>query len=290
VLVMLVIVRLQLDAPWTTIALTGLALVVGGLERHAPFVFVWLPTSVLIVAVLLFLTVDAVAPDVMRRDFLGSAGASGAYLPSAWVGVRGLPMLAFAVVGLAMRMVARRPGGPSWYVHHHATIRVVGYVFALVYLIEQIVIVLQTSALASWVGGGEFGEIDEWQIRDQVATADAMIVVSTTAGLAGFGALILAWGFIVRERVDRWVGLIAIALALGKLVTYDLTIMDSVARTVVLASFGVLLLASGFLYARFAPGVKSMLGVSGGEGDKPIERGRVEVRRDGEDVDEETGG
>ncbi len=282
VLVVLAVFRMRLDEPATTLILGGLGLLVAALARRAQQSFVWLSSVLLMMALLVFATVDVPAAERSRYEFLATGGASGAYFPAPWVGVAGLSMLALAVVGLMMRRVARRAGASPSFERHQAVIRVAGFGFLLGYLITQVLLVVQNGALAGVAGGAR---LDEWHIRDLVAETNELTTVLTTAVLAIFGALVLAWGFIVRARLDRWVGLVAVAAALGKLVTYDLTIMDSVARTVVLVSFGVLLLASGFLYARFAPGVKSLLGATA----KPGEAGVGEAGGKG-DPDDKSGG
>jgi hypothetical protein len=288
VLVVLAVFRMRLDEPATTLVLAGLGLLVAALARRASQSFVWLSTVLLMLALLVFATVDVPAAERLRYEFLATGGESGAYFPAPWVGVSALSTLALAVVGLLMRWVARRANATPSFVRHQAVIRVAGFGFLLAYLIEQVLLVVQGGALVG-VARGVWAGVDEWHIRDLVAGTDELTTVLTTAVLAIFGAAVLGWGFIVRQRLDRWVGLMAVAAALAKLVTYDLTIMDSVARTVVLVSFGVLLLASGFLYARFAPGVKSLLGAPAqphNVGDVG-HTGGADVRRDTGKVDTE---
>ncbi|MCB9734837.1 MAG: DUF2339 domain-containing protein [Deltaproteobacteria bacterium] len=81
------------------------------------------------------------------------------------------------------------------------------------------------------------------------ASSTRGLLVTLALGLFAGGAL--AWGFL-REAVHyRWFSLGLLALTVLKLVAVDLWELDQVAQTVVLVAFGALLLASGFLYARF---------------------------------------
>ncbi|MFO0747985.1 MAG: DUF2339 domain-containing protein [Myxococcota bacterium] len=74
--------------------------------------------------------------------------------------------------------------------------------------------------------------------------------VAQTLALGAFGALVVAWGFVRKAVLDRWVGLAALGAAILKLVLWDVFALDTVPRTLILVAFGVLLLSSGFLYAR----------------------------------------
>lgn len=254
-LIVIAIFRMHLPDPWTCIALAGLSLVLMTLIRKTSPWVAWLAVAVLGLA-FLTLSTQLSAPDPQRSEFLNSEGLRGAYFPAPFIGAQGLPLLAIAAVALAFRLVAgapARPRVPGWWPGLHTTIRVAGFVLALAYVLDQ------TSLIVSLLATSGVNMHDIESILRHVDDARDTLVVALTALLALFGAAVLAWGFSVRSRLDRWVGLIGVGLALLKLVTYDLSVMDSVARTVVLVCFGALLLASGFLYARFAPGMKSLL-------------------------------
>ena len=79
---------------------------------------------------------------------------------------------------------------------------------------------------------------------------------ATTVLVATYAAALLAGGFALRHAFHRWLGLGLLTLALGKLLLADLWGFSVLARMIVLISVGALLLASGFLYARFSERIK----------------------------------
>ncbi len=253
-LLVVAVFRMRLPEPWTTMVLVGFALALMAITRRTSNWVAWLATSALALALMSFLAQDVAVPNAQRMDFLASEGARGAYFPLPFIGPRALPLLAIALAALAFRSLARREHAPPWLQSLHTTVRIAGFALAFGYALDQATLVVSLVATA----GVDMADADLSGSR--LAGARAATVVALTAVMALFGAAVLAWGFAVRSRLDRWVGLGVVGLALLKLVTYDLSVMDSVARTIVLVCFGALLLASGFLYARFAPGVKSLLG------------------------------
>jgi len=262
-LIAIAIFRMHLPEPWTTVALTTFAFIqLACVPKTSPWL-AWLAVAVLGVALLL-LSAQLSLPDADRDAFIMSEGVRGAYLPSPFIGARALPILLIGLVALAFRLLAgpasKRPA-PSWWPALHATIRLAGFALVFGYVLEQTSLIVQLLATA----GVNVHDLE--RLQSHVGDSRDAAVVALTAVMALFGAAVLAWGFAVHSRLDRWVGLVVVALALLKLVTYDLSVMESVARTIVLVSFGALLLASGFLYARFAPGMKSHQRPEPGTGD-----------------------
>ncbi|MCS7047883.1 MAG: DUF2339 domain-containing protein, partial [Verrucomicrobiae bacterium] len=94
-----------------------------------------------------------------------------------------------------------------------------------------------------------------------------LVTLATTTTVLGLGAiasrawLTVAWaclgfvwllmGLITRTAAYRWAGLTVLALALIRAVSYDLARLDTVYRVVTYLALGAMLLAIGFLYARW---------------------------------------
>ncbi|MFT7578449.1 MAG: putative membrane protein [Myxococcota bacterium] len=93
----------------------------------------------------------------------------------------------------------------------------------------------------------------------QIATTESAQAMWMTAGLAGFGGAVLALGFARRDVQLRWFGLGLVMATIAKLLLSDIFLMDGVARTIILITLGILLLASGFLYARFGVRLRELL-------------------------------
>ena len=72
-----------------------------------------------------------------------------------------------------------------------------------------------------------------------------------TLVLAGYATLLVAGGFVFRERQNRYLGLVLFGVTIAKLVSWDVFHRDVLFRVLVLIGVGVLLLGASFLYARY---------------------------------------
>jgi uncharacterized membrane protein len=66
------------------------------------------------------------------------------------------------------------------------------------------------------------------------------------------GSLVLAAGFALRERSYRLLGLVILAASVGRIFLVDVWQLDTIYRILSFLVLGVLLLAAGFVYNRFA--------------------------------------
>jgi hypothetical protein len=82
------------------------------------------------------------------------------------------------------------------------------------------------------------------------AQAEALSMV-TTMVMSLYAALLVGFGFAQRNKTHRFLGLGLFALALGKLVFWDVWHLARLQQMMVLIAMGALLLGSSFLYARF---------------------------------------
>lgn len=67
----------------------------------------------------------------------------------------------------------------------------------------------------------------------------------------GLGAVV--WGMVRRAPKARLGGLALLAIAIGKVWTYDLSELEETARALSFVALGLLLLAGAFAYQRFLP-------------------------------------
>jgi len=72
----------------------------------------------------------------------------------------------------------------------------------------------------------------------------------TIEKLEAYAALLVAGGFVFRERRHRYLGLGLFAITIAKLVLWDVFHRDVLFRVLVLIGVGLLLLGASFLYAR----------------------------------------
>jgi hypothetical protein len=82
--------------------------------------------------------------------------------------------------------------------------------------------------------------------------------VYLTAAWAGLALIIIAAGFILRERMHRWIGLAILAFALGRVVI-DVWKLEFIYRIVSLLALGVVLLALGFVYNKYQEKIREWL-------------------------------
>lgn len=257
-LLVLLILELGLPHPWTTVALALLALawVRLAVAVSAPPLLA-IAGAIFVIAVGHFVLRDMLLPEALRREFVASDGAEGRYFPPLLVGPRSLSLLVLGLVALLARVLARPWRPRHWAGRTLDLTHALGLLLLLVFAIDLGIQVINEATLSG------LDLRDRSVVEAALADAASTRAVLSTAVLALFGAGVLGWGFLQREPADRLGGLALIAFALLKLASADLIVMDSVARTVVLVGFGILLLSSGFLYARFAPEVKTWLKPSG---------------------------
>ena len=198
------------------------------------------------------------APDFARTAFITSDGATGAFFASHIIGARTLSLLS---IGIGILVFAHASARTRW--------RKLGAVTRFVGLAALGLALAAEAALV----------VDRGAVADPVRTvADALAAVTlldgaaslrglaTTLALGGWAAAVLTWGFARRDVHARWFGLGLLAAVVLKVLAVDLWDFDPVARTIILVVFGVLLLASGFLYARFGERLRGLLREDEGDG------------------------
>jgi uncharacterized membrane protein len=79
---------------------------------------------------------------------------------------------------------------------------------------------------------------------------------------ASWSALALAFftaGIVLRERVYRWLGLGVLALALGRVVVFDVWKLETLYRILSFMALGVVLLVLGFIYNKYQEKIRQWL-------------------------------
>jgi len=209
----------------------------------------WLAGGValLAVALLRMLAVDVVEPARMLARFVGSRGAEGALQPAPLVNPRALGL---GGVGLAF-LLAARLGSRARRREVWAPMAVLGYVLLLALVISEVRALV--TILPVFPGGLDAGEFAAFMGRVGVARAAqaARRGVSVTLAMGGVGGLLLAAGFVARDALHRWLGLVVLAFTVAKLGLWDIWDLPRVYQILALLPVGALLLGAGFLYARF---------------------------------------
>lgn len=105
--------------------------------------------------------------------------------------------------------------------------------------------------------------------HDGVIEAQAGSVAMTTTLVLGlFAAALLAAGFVAKDTFHRYLGLTLFLITVGKLAAWDVWHIERVYQIVLLTGIGALLVAGGFLYARFGQRIVALMreGVPPGSG------------------------
>jgi uncharacterized membrane protein len=70
---------------------------------------------------------------------------------------------------------------------------------------------------------------------------------------------IFAAGFMLHERVYRWLGLAIMGCSVGRIVLYDVWKFETIYRILSLMGLGVVLFTVGFIYNRYQDSIKKWL-------------------------------
>jgi uncharacterized membrane protein len=262
---------LALSGPALTLA-WGLLLVVAA-WLHARHPAPGLATAVVALAAAVVLRV--LAFDVGRAEeaialWRNTEGRLGVYALTPWLNARALGVsgAAMAFVLSGWRLGRGAPVG-SITRGGAAALLVGGYVmfsFVLVTELQASVRELPTppTALLDPVEFSVFLDALRDAERAQLGRSSTM----TTLVLAVVAMALLAVGFGARDAFHRWLGLGTFLLTIAKLALYDVWNLPRTYQIVVLVGVGVLLLGSGFLYARLKSLFRGDDG-GGGEGSGP---------------------
>jgi len=211
--------------------------------------------GLLSVALVRALAVDLPEPARMAQLFVKTYGAKGALRPPLFFNPRALAL--FGVGGacltsayFASRAQRQRVGG---------VLAVVGYALLLALLVTEVQLLV--TSLPGFPGPGldskEFAQFIA-QVREAEAAQVTRRSVAVTLVFALAGSAVLAGGFACRSALHRWLGLLVLGLAVGKLSLWDIWQLPRLHQVLVLVAVGSLLLGAGFLYARFGDRLRGL--------------------------------
>ncbi len=74
-----------------------------------------------------------------------------------------------------------------------------------------------------------------------------------------FAPLVFAAGWLLHERVYRWLGLVVLAATLGHIVLFDISQLDTLGKAISFFALGLVVLGVGFFYVRFQSKFRDLL-------------------------------
>lgn len=80
-----------------------------------------------------------------------------------------------------------------------------------------------------------------------------------TAGWSVFAFTLLGVGIVLRERIYRWLGLVVLGCALGRVVLFDVWRLDTIYRILSFFALGAVLLVLGFIYNKYQERLRQWL-------------------------------
>ncbi|MBN1961853.1 MAG: DUF2339 domain-containing protein [Deltaproteobacteria bacterium] len=137
---------------------------------------------------------------------------------------------------------------------------IAGHIAVLVLLITEIQIwaTVAPPQLLAKLPREEFDVIlQNWQ--NAVWAQSTRLSMITTIIMAIYALLLLSFGFAIKDYVHRLLGIALFAITLGKLTILDVWRLETIYRIAVGATLATLFLVGGFLYARFAKRVRTLI-------------------------------
>jgi len=228
-------------------AALGAAVAVVAARERDPF---WLAGGLALLALALVrgLAVDLPAPENARLAFLASSGAEGAFRARILVNERGAAFLGLAAALLvAARAVLRVP---SWRVVAGTLATAAHGALLLLAVTEARAAVLALPAPPS-PGDALAFESFRSAVWTTVAAQAGALDTTTTVVMGLYAVALVGMGFVAREVLHRWLGLALFATTLAKVMLSDVWRLGRGQQILVFMAVGALMLAAGFLYARY---------------------------------------
>jgi hypothetical protein len=240
----------------TVTALWGAVAVVAALASARAGERVWLGAAL---AALGFVVGHAIYDAAMTATaverFAASGGSDGALAPPRVIANGRALSMGLAAAGLfgAAAFVRRErgPGAAGW--ARVSTIALVGgHVVALALIVLEV-----RDAFTRWPAPPPDAQAAgaAWEYLQSVEAAlsaqSNQLGMLTTLVLAVYATAVLVGGFAARSVRHRYIGLGGLTITLAKLAGHDVWELSRPYQIVVLTGVGALLLAAGFLYARF---------------------------------------
>ena len=195
--------------------------------------------------------VDLPASDHLQDLFFETMGKSGALSPRAFLNGRSVALVGTALGLLVAGRATSRRARPDF--ASSAAIFVVGAHLLLLAGVTLEAHGLSLSTPFAPPGGASPAEFRAFVVTFQAALAaqSSRLSMVTTLVFSAYAAVLVGIGFGGRNRLHRYLGLGLFAVALGKLVLWDVWHLPRLYQMLVLILIGALLLGASFLYARF---------------------------------------
>ncbi len=102
------------------------------------------------------------------------------------------------------------------------------------------------------------GILGLWLLVGELVAASAQGFLLTVSW-AVVAAISMVLGFVLKERAYRWAGLILLCLSIGRIIVVDVWQLETIYRILSFLVLGVILVAIGFLYNRFADALRKWM-------------------------------
>jgi len=207
------------------------------------------------------LTVDLESVEAARRLFLGTEGARGALQGRFLLNARGAGLAGTAIalfVGARAALRAAADGAPKgWRVVAGLLATAAHGALLVLAVTEARDLVLRLPAPPP---AGDSLAFEEYRplLFDALYAQSGVLDTATTVVLGLYASVLLVVGFVAREVLHRWLGLGLFAITLVKVLLSDVWRLGAGLRILVFMASGLLMLAAGFLYARYG---KRILGL-----------------------------
>ena len=102
------------------------------------------------------------------------------------------------------------------------------------------------------------GGVSLWRFvscRAELMTSGFLVTMTW----AGFAVVVFALGIFMRERFHRWLGLVVLAAAVGRVVLVDAWKQETIYRVLTFMALGVALLVIGFVYNKYQETLRKWL-------------------------------
>jgi hypothetical protein len=223
---------------------------------------VWLSLAVVLGSITLFrvLAVDVEGVASALREFTWSGGRRGVLSVPAFLNARayGLASLGLSLLAAAFVMArAAKRTLEGARVSSKTLLALAPVAATIAYALLTTLLVVETRTALLELPAPPPMPLDSEELSIFMMSVDAakaehrnLLAMSTTLILAVVAMALLGAGFAARDPFHRYLGLALFLGTIGKLVMWDVWNLPRLYQVVVLTFVGVLLLGSGFLYAR----------------------------------------
>ncbi len=226
----------------------------------------WLAASLVMFAIAAgrLLVVDFNWIFSQQELFWSSFGAQGTMIPTAFLNPRAIALAGTGIGMLFSAILCGRNREKTFFRIVGLGLAIAGHLALLTLAISEFqMLFTDTGGLpVSGLPSDEFRRLMD-AFQQSLASQSYRLDMLATVVLAVYAAGLLVCGFVLRNLPHRIFGIVLFGVTLGKLVFWDIWELARIYQIIVLVAVGLLLLAGGFLYARFGERIKTLLADSG---------------------------